>query len=336
MATASRSVSTTRKRIPIRKIGDGDLSFALKAGWEDFMDMRGDIFIAGLVYTFIGLAAVVMTTSRPLIPFFFPVVAGVGLLGPIAAVGFYELAKRREAHEENLHWFNFLDVRKRPSVDDMGIVAGLLLAIFALWLIAAGLLYVSLFGWSTPTSIGGFLTVIFTTPFGWALIVGGGIVGALFAGPPLGLGMGTAGLVLAIMVIPFIASVMREVFLTVPGRLKESAYALGSTRWEVVWDVVLPYTRSAVVGGIFLGLGRALGETMAVTFVIGNAYDIAFGLLNPGTSIASTIANEFPEALDPLHRSSLMAVGFVLFALTLVVLAIARLMLLQLKRREGN
>jgi len=162
------------------------------------------------------------------------------------------------------------------------------------------------------------------------------LVGKLFEGPPLGIGMLTAGLVLSIMVIPFISSVMREVFLTVPARLKESAYALGSTTWEVVWDVVLPYTRSAVVGGIFLGLGRALGETMAVTFVIGNAYDISAGLLNPGTSIASTIANEFGEALDPLHRSSLLAVGFVLFALTLVVLAIARLMLMQLKRREGN
>jgi phosphate transport system permease protein len=162
------------------------------------------------------------------------------------------------------------------------------------------------------------------------------LIGALFQGPPLGIGMLTAGLVLAIMVIPFISSVMREVFLTVPSRLKESAYALGSTTWEVVWDVVLPYTRSAVVGGIFLGLGRALGETMAVTFVIGNAYDISAGLLNPGTSIASTIANEFAEALDPLHRSSLLAVGFVLFALTLVVLALARLMLMQLKRRQGT
>ena len=162
------------------------------------------------------------------------------------------------------------------------------------------------------------------------------LVGKLFEGPPLGIGMLTAGLGLAIMVIPFISSVMREVFLTVPSRLKESAYALGSTRWEVVWDVVLPYTRSAVVGGIFLGLGRALGETMAVTFVIGNAYDISLGLLNPGTSIASTIANEFAEALDPLHRSSLLAVGFVLFALTLVVLALARLMLMQLKRRQGT
>ena len=162
------------------------------------------------------------------------------------------------------------------------------------------------------------------------------LVGKLFEGPPLGIGMLTAGIVLAIMVIPFISSVMREVFLTVPSRLKESAYALGSTTWEVVWDVVLPYTRSAVVGGIFLGLGRALGETMAVTFVIGNAYELSAGLLNPGTSIASTIANEFGEALDPLHRSSLLAVGFVLFVLTLVVLAAARLMLMQLKRREGN
>ena len=147
------------------------------------------------------------------------------------------------------------------------------------------------------------------------------LVGALFRGPPLGIGMGTAGLVLAVMVIPFIASVMREVFLTVPQRLKESAYALGSTRWEVIWDIVLPYTRSAVIGGIFLGLGRALGETMAVTFVIGNAYSLSPSLLEPGTSIASTIANEFGEALDPLHRSSLLALAFVLFMLTFVVLA---------------
>ncbi len=183
MATSTITSSHAGRRpsrIPVRKIGEGDLRFALRAGWDDFMDMRGDIFIAGLVYTFIGLAAVVMTTSRPLIPFFFPVVAGIGLLGPVAAVGFYELAKRREAHEENLHWFNFLDVRKRASVDDMGIVACLLLAIFALWLVAAGVLYVSLFGWSTPTSIGGFVTVIYTTGLGWALILGGAIIGAVF------------------------------------------------------------------------------------------------------------------------------------------------------------
>lgn len=162
------------------------------------------------------------------------------------------------------------------------------------------------------------------------------ILGPLFAGPPLGIGMLTAGLVLAIMVIPFISSVMREVFLTVPNRLKESAYALGSTTWEVVWDVVLPYTRSAVIGGIFLGLGRALGETMAVTFVIGNAYNISASLLEPGTSIASTIANEFGEAVDPLHKSTLLALGFLLFVLTFIVLSIAKLMLMKLQRKEGR
>ena len=162
------------------------------------------------------------------------------------------------------------------------------------------------------------------------------VVGALFSGPPLGLGMGTAGLVLAIMVIPFISSVMREVFLTVPGRLKESAYALGSTRWEVIWDVVLPYTRSAVIGGIFLGLGRALGETMAVTFVLGNAHRLTTSLLEPGNSIAATIANEFAEADSPMYLSSLIALGFVLFLVTFVVLTIARLMLRQLAKKEGN
>jgi phosphate transport system permease protein len=162
------------------------------------------------------------------------------------------------------------------------------------------------------------------------------IIGPLFTGPPLGIGMLTAGLVLAIMVIPFISSIMREVFLTVPNRLKESSYALGSTTWEVVWDVVLPYTRSAVIGGIFLGLGRALGETMAVTFVIGNAYNVSASLLEPGTSIASTIANEFAEAVDPLHKSTLLALGFLLFVLTFVVLAAAKLMLMQLQRREGR
>jgi phosphate transport system permease protein len=162
------------------------------------------------------------------------------------------------------------------------------------------------------------------------------LLGTLFSGPPLGLGMLTAGLVLAVMVIPFIASVMREVFLTVPTRLKESSYALGSTRWEVVWDVVLPYTRSAVIGGVFLGLGRALGETMAVTFVLGNAHELTASLLMPGNSIAATIANEFAEADGDLYRSALILLGFVLFIVTFVVLAAARLMLRRLQKREGT
>lgn len=160
-------------------------------------------------------------------------------------------------------------------------------------------------------------------------------IGVLFRGPPLGIGMLTAGLVLSIMVIPFVSSVMREVFLTVPTRLKESAYALGSTRWEVSWDIVLPYTRSAVVGGIFLGLGRALGETMAVAFVIGNSVQLSASLLEPGTTIAALIASDFGEA-SGTYRSALLLLGFVLFIVTFIVLAIARLMLMQLSRREGN
>jgi phosphate transport system permease protein len=162
------------------------------------------------------------------------------------------------------------------------------------------------------------------------------LIGALFTGPPLGIGMLTAGIVLAIMVIPFISSVMREVFLTVPTRLKESAYALGSTTWEVVWDIVLPYTRSAVIGGVFLGLGRALGETMAVTFVLGNAHRLSASLLEPGNSIAATIANEFTEADSDIYRSSLIALGFLLFIVTFIVLAAAKLMLRRLSRQEGT
>ncbi|MEF3081026.1 phosphate ABC transporter permease subunit PstC [Luteimonas sp. SMYT11W] len=160
-------------------------------------------------------------------------------------------------------------------------------------------------------------------------------LGALFRGPPLGIGTLTAGFVLAIMVIPFISAVMREVFLTVPTRLKESAYALGATKWEVSWDIVLPYTRSAVIGGVFLGLGRALGETMAVAFVIGNSVRLTPSLLEPGTTIAALIANDFGEATET-YRSALLLLGFVLFIVTFVVLAIARLMLMQLARKEGK
>ncbi|MEP6983154.1 MAG: DUF2189 domain-containing protein [Sphingomicrobium sp.] len=163
--TVSASRSARTKKIPVRSITDDDLRSSLKQGWEDFLDLRGDLFFAGLIYTLIGLAAVVMTTNMPLLPFFFPVVAGVGLLGPVAAAGFYELARRREAGEE-VHWFNFLDVRKRPTVDDMGMVAGLLLVIFFAWLLAAGVLYALLFGWTTPQSVPQFLAIVFTTPRG--------------------------------------------------------------------------------------------------------------------------------------------------------------------------
>ena len=161
------------------------------------------------------------------------------------------------------------------------------------------------------------------------------LIGALFQGAPNGIGIMTAGIILSVMVIPFIAAVMRDVFEIVPPVLKESAYGLGATTWEVVWNVILPYTKVGVIGGIMLGLGRALGETMAVTFVIGNAYRINPGLFEPGNSIASALANEFNEASDPVHRASLIALGLVLFVLTFVVLAASRMLIAKLARGEG-
>jgi len=160
-------------------------------------------------------------------------------------------------------------------------------------------------------------------------------LGALFAGPPLGIGMLTAGLILSIMVIPFIAAVMRDVFELVPPLLKESAYGLGATTWEVMWRVVMPYTKVGVIGGIMLGLGRALGETMAVTFVIGNAHQLAASLMAPGNSIASALANEFTEAVGDVYFSALIELGLLLFLITKIVLAFSKLLLMRLARHEG-
>jgi phosphate transport system permease protein len=156
-----------------------------------------------------------------------------------------------------------------------------------------------------------------------------------FSGPPMGIGMLTAGIILAVMVIPFITAVMRDVFELVPAMLKESAYGLGSTTWEVVWRVVLPYTKVGVIGGIMLGLGRALGETMAVTFVIGNAHQLNKSFFAPGNSIASALANEFTEAVGDLYTSALVELGLILFLITTIVLAFSKLLLLQLAKREG-
>jgi phosphate transport system permease protein len=155
----------------------------------------------------------------------------------------------------------------------------------------------------------------------------------LFQGPPFGIGLLTAGLVLAIMILPFITSVMREVFLMTPISLKEAAYGVGATQWEVIWGTVLPASRAGVIGGIMLGLGRALGETMAVTFVVGNAHRISGSLLAPGTTISASIANEFTEAVGDLYTSALLALGLLLFALTFVIIAAARLLLLRLEYR---
>jgi phosphate transport system permease protein len=161
------------------------------------------------------------------------------------------------------------------------------------------------------------------------------VLSSLFAGPPYGIGVLTAGLILAIMVLPFITSISRDVFEAVPPVLKEAAYGIGCTTWEVVKNVVLPYTRVGVIGGVMLGLGRALGETMAVTFVIGNAHRISASLLAPGTTISATIANEFTEAVGDLYTSSLIALGLLLFVITFIVLAIARYMLSRIEQRIG-
>jgi phosphate transport system permease protein len=167
------------------------------------------------------------------------------------------------------------------------------------------------------------------TTEGWPLI------GGLFAGAPMGIGMFTAGLILSIMVIPFVTSVMRDVFEIVPPMLKESAYGLGSTTWEVIWNVVVPFTKNGIIGGIMLGLGRALGETMAITFVIGNSQTAMNSLFDPATTISATLANEFTEAHGELYTASLIELGLLLFFITFVVLVLSKILLMRLQRNEG-
>ncbi|MFM2475734.1 phosphate ABC transporter permease PstC [Celerinatantimonas sp. MCCC 1A17872] len=163
------------------------------------------------------------------------------------------------------------------------------------------------------------------------------LIGFLFSGPAFGIGILSAGVILAIMIIPYISSVMRDVFERTPPMMKESAYGLGCTTWEVIWHIVLPFTKNGVIGGIMLGLGRALGETMAVTFVIGNTYNMSsFSLYQPGNSITSALANEFAEAGPGLHTSALMELGLILFVITFIVLALSKLMVLRLSQNEGR
>lgn len=210
---------------------------------------------------------------------------------------------------------------RRPLGTAIELLAGIPSIVFGMW----GLLvFVPIFASHIQPALQATLGAI---PF----------VGALFAGPPLGIGLLCAGIILAIMIIPYIASVMRDVFEVTPPMLKESAYALGCTTWEVVWRVVLPYTKTGVIGGIMLGLGRALGETMAVTFVIGNTNILnSVSLFAPGNSITSALANEFAEAEPGLHSAALMELGLVLFLITMFVLALSKWMLLRLSKHEGT
>lgn len=183
--TLSAAVHGSSSEIPVRRIGNADLRASLTDGWRDFMEMRGDILFLMILYPLIGFVAAATTLGGPLLPLFLPIAAGVGLLGPVAAVGFYELARRREI---GLHsnWSHFLDVRNRPSFEEIATVAGLLLTIFGVWLVSAGALYIALFGWNEPDSLSAFLSEIFTTGRGWALIIIGGAVGAAFAALVLG------------------------------------------------------------------------------------------------------------------------------------------------------
>jgi len=243
---ASRSINQPAARrsakVAIRQITDEDLKIALRQGLDDFNDLRGDLFFAGLIYTLIGVAAVAMTTNMPLLPFFYPVVAGVGLLGPVAAVGFYELAKRRESGQE-VHWFNMFDVRKRPTLDDMGVVAGLLLVVFFFWLLAAGILYALLFGWATPQSISDFLAMVFTTPRGWALIAAGAVVGAIFG-----------WIVLALSVVSLPMLVDRNI--SASEAVSASWRAAHANKSEMVrWGIIV--TALLVLGSIPLFVGLA-------------------------------------------------------------------------------
>jgi len=176
----------------------------------------------------------------------------------------------------------------------------------------------------------------FQEPIG-NVLAGIPIIGELFSGPALGIGILAAGVILAIMIIPYIASVMRDVFEQTPVMMKESAYGIGCTTWEVIWHIVLPYTRNGVIGGVMLGLGQALGETMAVTFIIGNTYQLdSFSLFMPGNSITSALANEFAEAESGLHTAALMELGLMLFVITFIVLAFSKLMIMRLAKNEGR
>jgi uncharacterized membrane protein len=232
------------RTIRTRTISDADLRQSLREGFDDFLTFRGDIVFAGVVYTLIGLAAVIMTMSAPLLPYFFPVVAGVGFLGPIAALGFYELARRRELGETDLHWYNFRDVLKRPSADDMGTVAAALLAIFFAWLLTAGALYAIVFGWVAPASIGDFLAMIFTTEQGWALIAAGAAAGALF---------GWLVLALSVVALPMLV----DCDVSAGEAMRTSWRAVNANRGEMVrWGLIV--TGLLVLGSIPLFVGLAV------------------------------------------------------------------------------
>jgi uncharacterized membrane protein len=184
--TVNASHADKRSAIPVRKITNADANAALREGWADFMDMRGDLLFVGLIYVLVGIVAATAIVGGPLLPLLFPILTGVGLLGPVAAIGFYEMARRRERGLQS-NWQHFLDVRRRPGAEDIAAIAALLVGIFVAWLFVASGLYIALFGWWEPPSIGAFLSRVFTTPEGWALIVIGNVIGLAFSALVLGI-----------------------------------------------------------------------------------------------------------------------------------------------------
>lgn len=239
----SRLTGSFNQQIPVRRITGADLNASLADGWRDFMDMRGDIIFLMILYPLIGLVAAVALTGGPLLPLFVPIAAGVGLLGPVAAVGFYELARRREMGL-NSNWAHFLDVRKRPSFDEIAAVSGLLLAIFALWLLAAGALYVILFGWTEPASTGAFVRDVFTTGQGWAMILVGGAIGLVFAVLVLAIGV-----VSMPMLVDCDVGAVKAVSTSIRGAKENPAVVL---RWGIIVAALL------VLGSIPLFVGLAV------------------------------------------------------------------------------
>ena len=241
--TGPGPTASAKRQVPIRKISGADINASLADGWRDFMKMRGDIIFLMILYPLIGLVAAVALTGGPLLPLFLPIAAGVGLLGPVAAVGFYELARRREM---GLHsnWSHFLDVRKRPSFDEIAAVSGLLLAIFGLWLLAAGALYIILFGWTEPASASAFLRDVFTTGHGWALILLGGAIGIVFA---------AAVLAISVVSMPMLVDCDLGAAKAVRTSIRASRENPGAMlRWGIIVGALL------VLGSIPLFIGLAV------------------------------------------------------------------------------
>ena len=243
VATSLKSAAPKRRAIRIRQISSADLGWSLKEGLSDMREHRGDIFFAGVIYTVVGLLAIVMATSRALLPLVFPVLAGIGLLGPVAALGFYEIARRRERGEE-AHWFDFRALARRSTVDDMGIIAGLLLTLFFAWLLTAAAIYAALFGFTAPASIESFVTTVFTTERGWAMIVLGAAAGAIFG-----------WLVLALSVVSLPMLVDSDV--TAAEALSTSWRAANANKSEMIrWGLIV--TALLALGSVPLFVGLAV------------------------------------------------------------------------------